>query len=99
MGVPMKPLLVGVSLLLLSSTAHAQECYETQQLEQLLRDNYQESRVAIGMVNNENGIIQVFVNPDTGTWTLVSTGPNGVSCVAVAGDNWQDIEERLPPNG
>ena len=95
----MKYLLVGVSLLLLSSKAHAQECYETQQLEQLLRDNYQESRQAIGMVNDNQGIVQVFVNPDTGTWTLVATGANGVSCVAVAGDNWQAIEERLPPNG
>jgi hypothetical protein len=51
------------------------------------------------MVNNNQGIVQVFVNPDTGTWTLVATGPNGVSCIAVAGDNWKAIEERLPPNG
>jgi hypothetical protein len=95
----MKYLLIGVGLLLLSSTANAQECYETQRLEQLLRDNYQESRQAIGLVNDNQGLIQVFVNPDTGTWTLVATGPNGVSCIAVAGDNWKAIEERLPPNG
>ena len=39
-------------------------------------------------------LIQVFVSTETGTWTIISTAPTGVSCIVAAGESW----ETLPPD-
>ncbi len=35
-------------------------------------------------------MLEVFVS-DSGTWTVVVTDPEGVSCVLAAGQSWEEI--------
>ena len=34
-------------------------------------------------------LVELYVNEETGTWTLVRTYPNGIACIMVAGNNWR----------
>jgi len=34
---------------------------------------------------NKISAVEMFHNPETGTWTLLITGTNGVSCIRAAG--------------
>lgn len=37
-----------------------------------------------------NGFLQlIYVNPETRTWSMVMTYPNGVSCLIKSGDGWE----------
>ena len=37
--------------------------------------------------------LQLYVSQETGTWTLLSTSPSGVSCIVGAGENWEILPE------
>ena len=36
-------------------------------------------------------LIEIFAS-EKGTWTMLATGGNGISCVAGAGDGWDAVE-------
>lgn len=52
-------------------------------------------------VTSEGAILELLVSP-VGTWTLLMSLPNGLSCFAAAGDSWEGVagpdgrEARLP---
>lgn len=54
-----------------------------------------EQPVAIGLTSSGT-VIEVLASEDGETWTIIATGPTGISCVVQAGENWQPIE---PPKG
>lgn len=35
-------------------------------------------------------LVQMFANPNTGTWTVLATDPRGFSCVIAAGHDYQE---------
>ena len=35
-------------------------------------------------------LVQMFANPQTGTWTVLATDPRGFSCVIAAGGDYQE---------
>lgn len=65
---------------------------------QSLADSYGEARHMFGVVN-ETQVIEVFANGRTGTWTLLVTGPDGTSCMASSGTDFDDTIAPMPPNG
>ena len=50
-----------------------------------------EQPVAIGLTSSGN-IVEVLASGDGATWTLIATGPTGLSCVVQTGEHWQDIK-------
>lgn len=38
-------------------------------------------------------MVRVLVNPQTGTWSMLITGPGGPTCLVYHGSNW----EAIPP--
>lgn len=64
-------------------------CAERNNIVQTLDSQYEESPRAIGLVSKE-AVLEVFVS-ETGTWTVVVTNPEGVSCVLAAGQSWEEI--------
>jgi len=67
-------------------------CASRQELVRLLRDNFGEYPIARGLANS--GVVaEVFSSPQ-GTWTLVATAPNGVSCMIGAGESWNTTPIR-----
>lgn len=57
------------------------------------------AEVPIGRGRSAAGVLmEIYANPQTGTWTIVMTGPDGTSCFGSAGtgDFWELA--RRPPN-
>lgn len=85
-------LLIGWSAF--SSPAQAQTvCGERRAVVANLEKTYSEAPVSIGLASN-GSVIEVLASP-SGSFTIILTQPNGLSCVMAAGENWQDLPKRL----
>ncbi len=60
-----------------------------------LAKQYRERRIAVG-VSDGGGLVEVLASPDGATWTILVTAPNGISCVAAAGEGWTGITAEDP---
>ena len=56
-----------------------------------------EQPVAIGLTSSGN-IVEVLASGDGATWTIITTGPTGLSCVVQTGEHWQEIKPVTGPN-
>lgn len=67
--------------------AALQMCGARVDIVQKLSDHFNESPMALGIVN-QDAVVEVFVS-DNGSWTILATGTDGNSCVVSAGEGWQ----------
>ncbi|MGI9483788.1 MAG: hypothetical protein ACR2OR_15670 [Hyphomicrobiales bacterium] len=74
--------------------AQVARCAEHAKVQKLLGDKFKESRRAIGLISASK-MVEVYVS-DGGTWTIIYTRPDGISCVGAVGDNWQELEPEVP---
>lgn len=73
---------------------------------QKLHDDYEEVVWGMGLIA-EDGYLEVWVNRETGSWTIMITYTDGQSCVLATGEDWEDFAppepapgaEELPPEG
>jgi len=62
----------------------------------LIGEDYSALLVGAG-VSDDGQLIEVLVNAETRTWTIVFSSGNGLSCSLATGDDWQ---QRTPvPTG
>lgn len=67
------------------SWAQVSNCGPSLAVYDALEEKYGESRVMSGL--DADGILwEVWVNPDSGTWTLLSSDAGGTSCVQKSGE-------------
>jgi hypothetical protein len=86
----------GVASTFSSSPVSAQQiCAERVGLLKQLNKSHQEAPQALGVTGS--GQIVELLTSDRGTWTIIITAPNGVSCLVAAGESWENIE-RLASN-
>lgn len=79
---------LGIQPMPVAATENA-PCAQRNNIVNTLDSQYKESPRAIGLVSKE-AVLEVFVS-ETGTWTVVVTNPEGVSCVLAAGQSWEEI--------
>ncbi len=93
-GLMWKTLALGIGFALVASTASAQSqlCNERDWVLELLAKKYKESPVA-GGVTNTGGLVQVLTDGKSGTWTIIVTTPQGISCVVAAGEGWRLMQQ------
>ncbi len=65
-------------------------CSSHDKLVDMLGSTYTEAPNAFGLQTNGH-LLEVFVSKKSGSWTIVSTRPDGVSCIVAAGQHWQDL--------
>ncbi|MCZ6763301.1 MAG: hypothetical protein O7C63_00035 [Alphaproteobacteria bacterium] len=58
-----------------------------------LSANYKEAPVAMGLTAN-GGLLEVVASKD-GSWTIIVTAPNGISCGVASGLSWEDTAEVM----
>lgn len=89
-------ILLGVLTAVLSAVQPAQAltCMARDDLVQTLSERYGEALTMQGMVTGGR-LLELFVAP-TGSWTIVLTRPEGVSCALMAG---QDAAIHTPIKG
>jgi hypothetical protein len=89
----MKKLLAALALM--ASPAYAQpQCMGYPDLAAALTSEFSESVAGRGLSNGN--IAEIWVNPNTGTWTLVVVTPNGIACIAGHGTNWETYSTGQP---
>jgi len=77
--------------------ADAAECAPYEMVKRFLSNRYQESRKAMGVVATR-GIMELYVSEESGTWTVLLTMPNGMSCIVAAGDAFEtETAEVMDP--
>jgi hypothetical protein len=86
-------LIFGVAILAGSGSAQAQTlCAQHDKLVALLESKYGEQQRAYGLVGS-SAMLEVLVS-EKHTFTVISTHPNGLSCIVAAGDNWETMEPK-----
>ena len=84
-----------LALALSASPASAQMfCTGTADMLAGLASGFGEYLIGSGL--SGGNLMQLTANPQTGTWTILASTPDGQSCIFAAGDGWSAA--RLPPN-
>lgn len=79
-----------VLMTLIPAAATAQSfCAERDSVVQKLETGYGEA-FAGGGLQNANRVFEVWMSEEKGTWTILMTRSDGVSCVMATGTNWRD---------
>jgi hypothetical protein len=67
-------------------------CFSHAEVARQLKGTYQEAPVSLGLQANGN-LLQVFNSAKSGSWTIVSTSPDGMACILAAGRNWENLKQ------
>ena len=62
-----------------------------------LEKRYAEKPISMGLANNGT-VVEVYAS-ETGTWTIIMTHPNGLSCLVAAGEGWEDLAPAIAGAG
>lgn len=105
----MRPILIVASTLLAGSWALAPSplaqaslqvtspaCHEHKDVVKMLDQQYSEAPEALGLQSNGH-LVQVFVSKDGASWTIVTTRPDGLTCIVAAGEHWESISVDRGP--
>lgn len=78
--------------LLLSFPAFSQNmCGERHVVVRMLYEEYGETVQSVGLAGNR--ILETYASEDTGTWTILMTMPDGVSCLMASGSHYERVTE------
>lgn len=64
-------------------------CGRHEEVTKALTSKYQETRRVLGVINSRH-VMEIFLSPE-GTWTVLVTDTNGMSCITASGDAWQEV--------
>ena len=86
---------IGLTLLALTITAPSvangqQICLPHEDAVAKLSKDYGEQVSAIGLGNEGQMVFELFVG-EGGSWTLLATRTNGLSCITAAGESWNAV--------
>ena len=103
----MSAALLATTLLISPLPANAQTlqpppCGERDQIVKRLLDKYGEAPVAGGLGQSAlgpNGLVELYVSEETGTWTILVTLPNRQSCLLAVGLVWENALTPIPQSG
>lgn len=71
------------------TTATAQsDCAPRDTAVEYLSEQWGEAIVGAGL-ESPTSILEVWVAEETGTWTIVRTTPDGMSCIVASGTDWR----------
>lgn len=56
-----------------------------------LEGRYGETRRSVGLQSGR-GIVETYANDKTGSWTILVTTPDGLSCLVAAGEAFRAVE-------
>jgi hypothetical protein len=87
-------LALGALFMWLTVPSHAASgCGQLELFRAALKKNYNEIPNKIG-VAGQNMIVELYLSPEK-TWTILITGPTGLTCVVAAGRGWEDAKAEI----
>ena len=76
------------AVLATSASANNSRCGQRDKLVEHLAQKYREQPTSMGL-QSDGHVLEVFSSRDSGTWTILVSRPDGISCIAIAGEGWQ----------
>ena len=87
-------ILAAGACLAVTTAAQAQmQCRQHKEVLGKFADTYKESPVAGGLTQ-DGRLLQVLSSGDNGTWTIVLSKPDGLTCVIMAGEAWRKLNPK-----
>ncbi len=91
---------VTIALALLAATPSAraeQACADHAAVVKKLAERFGETLKSLGLHRND-AVVEIYSSETTGTWTILMTRPDGISCLLAAGQLWeQDVQPLTKP--
>jgi hypothetical protein len=84
-------------LSLIPAFAQEQQCGPRSQVINHLNENYGEVPINVGVVN-EAVVMETYANLETGTWTILASRTDGLTCFIASGQSFTQDGLHLPPN-
>lgn len=83
-----------------ATTARGQDaaCAPRDDVLDRLAERFGEARQSIGLASG-NQVVEMFASPETGTWTLTLTRPDGMTCIIGVGEGFEQVEAGARPTG
>ncbi|MCF8511158.1 MAG: hypothetical protein K9G43_06910 [Rhodobacteraceae bacterium] len=88
-------------LILATHAAEATQCAPRDEVVAGLATGFDETRHAAGLTGGTSGsaqVVEVFASK-SGSWTIIVTLPDGISCLVASGEAWQQFGKDLPAKG
>lgn len=67
-------------------------CGDREEVIDSLENVHKESPISMGLATN-GAVVEIF-SSKTGTFTIIMTHPNGLSCLVTAGEFWETLPVR-----
>jgi len=95
----LSPLLLALPLLATTGIAPAaadesMACGNRDEMLGHLSGKYKEEPVAMGLATN-GSLVEVLASNAGGSFTIVYTTPDGLTCMMAAGSNWEIVKHQL----
>jgi len=82
---------VGMICAMDAAQSNPANCAKRVEMVEKLNTHFGETRQSIGLTPGGQAL-EVFAHPETGTWTILLTLPNGTSCIMASGHAYQAIK-------
>lgn len=66
-------------------------CSERESMSVELEKTFDETLTAFGLTP-DGKVVEVHVSPESGSWTMLISFPDGMSCVSAFGSGWQQLK-------
>lgn len=66
-------------------------CHDHAELTRQLGASYHEAPVSLGL-QPDGSLLELFTSASTGSWTILSTAPDGEACILAVGEHWQWLD-------
>ncbi len=79
--------------IMISLPAHAANCAARDLVVERLKIRYDESFAAAGLqsMRETQTMVEVWASQETGTFTVMLTTPEGLSCIVATGTDWHQV--------
>ena len=89
------------SAIVTAMPAWAANCAKREMVVERLQSKYSESFTAGGLqsTREQEILVEVWASEETGTFTVMLTTPEGMSCVVATGTDWHQAKFEPAPKG
>jgi hypothetical protein len=96
----MRRLITAAAIAISATTAAAQNqnCAPHEMVVERLAEKYGEVLHSIGIGAN-NSVVSTWANPESGSWTITVTMPNGMACLVASGQSFERVMIESAPQG
>jgi predicted methyltransferase len=93
----------GTMLAVLAGTPRAEAeaarpCAERAEIVARLAERFGETLRSVGLQGGD-AVVEVYSSEATGTWTILMTRPDGITCLLAAGERWEQAVKPITAPG